>query len=152
MPLPEIIRLKKATDRAQKGFASLGVMPENVDRRRVLSERVEQFLWKFLRLRWSDIHMFFASVEPKEAMELSHETFKPGLVYEFFSDRQNESEFEDTLTVGVTLLFAAMHQAERRGFNPNTAGLFTLERMLEQAIEPVQDLEELLLLGRPATP
>jgi hypothetical protein len=145
----DIIRFKKASDRAQKAFALLGVMPDQLDRRRAVADRVEQFLWRFLRLRWHDIHQFFSSVEPKEAMELSREIFSPGKVFHFFSERQGETEFEDTLTIGITLLFASMNQAQKRGFDPNTVGLFTLERMMEQVVEPVCDLEELLKLGEP---
>jgi hypothetical protein len=72
-------------------------------------------------------------------------------VLKFFSDRQTEKEWEDTMTVGLSLVFAAMRQAGRRGFNPKTAGIFTLQRMMEQAIEAVDDLEELLAIGAPTT-
>jgi len=149
MATPDIILFKKASDRAQKTLADLGVMPDRVDRRRAVCDRVEQFLWRFLRLRWHDIHQFFSSVEPKEAMELSRESLLPGKLYHFFSERQGPTEFEDTLTIGITLLFASMNQAQKRGFDPNKVGVFTLERMLEQVVEPVADLEELLSLGGP---
>ena len=29
------------------------------------------------------------------------------------------------------------------------AGIFTLQRMMEQAVEPIEDLEELLAIGTP---
>lgn len=140
-----------ANQRGCRTVARLVVLPDQPVRLSRLVRRVEMFLWMFIRLRWYDIHLFFASVEPKEAMELSHEHFSPGLVLSFLSERQTEEEWEDTMTVGLSLLFAAMRQATRRGFNPKTAGIFTLQRMMEQAIEPVQDLEDLLSIGAPLT-
>jgi len=130
-------------------IAGLGVLPDEPARRKKVCGRVELFLWKFLRMRWYDIHRFFGSVEPKEAMELSREKYQPGMVFHFFSERQDAREWENCMTVGMSLLFAAMRQAAKRGFNPKTAGIFTLQRMMEQAIEPVEDLEELLEVGAP---
>jgi hypothetical protein len=145
----EIRLLQKASERAMKTMASLGVLAQEPARRKKLCGRVELFLWKFVRMRWYDIHRFFGSVEPKEAMELSREKYQPGLVFHFFSVRQDEQEWENCMTVGLSLLFAAMRQASKRGFNPKTAGVFTLQRMMEQAVEPVADLEELLQIGAP---
>ena len=51
--------------------------------------------------------------------------------------------------MGVSLLYAAMRQCQRRGFEPSQAGLFTLQRMLEQAMEGVDDLHDLLQAGAP---
>src|SRR5439155_24174738 len=106
-------------------------------------------LWKLLRLRWPDIHRFFDSVEPIEAMTLTRERFEPGKVFHFFSERHDTLEFENAMTVGLSLVFAAMRQAAVRGFNPKTAGIFTLQRMMEQAMERVEDLEDLLQVGAP---
>jgi hypothetical protein len=143
------MKFQEASERAMKTMANLGVLAEEPARRKKLCGRVELFLWKFIRMRWYDIHRFFSSVEPKEAMELSREKYQPGLVFHFFSVRQEEQEWENCLTVGLSLLFAAMRQAAKRGFNPKTAGVFTLQRMMEQAVEPVADLEELLEIGAP---
>ena len=43
-------------------------MRDDAERRRKLVIRVDLFLWKFLKLRWSDAHRFFPAVEPIEAM------------------------------------------------------------------------------------
>ena len=56
-------------------------------------------------------------------------------------------QYFNSLTIGVSLLYAAMNQCQTRGFEPSTAGLFTLQRMLEQALEGVDDLQDLLALG-----
>lgn len=150
MTTREEMRLyQKASVRAMETIARLGVLPDEPARRKKVCARVELFLWKFLRMRWYDIHRFFGSVEPKEAMELSREKYQPGMVFHFFSERQDAREWENCMTVGISLLFAAMRQAAKRGFNPKTAGIFTLQRMMEQAIEPVEDLEELLEVGAP---
>ncbi len=150
MSRPEEIRLfQEASDRAMRAIASLGVLPNEPARRKKLCGRVELFLWKFIRMRWYDIHRFFSSVEPKEAMELSKEKYQPGMVFYFFSERHDSEEWENCMTVGLSLVFAAMRQAAKRGFNPRTAGIFTLQRMMEQAVEPVEDLEELLQIGAP---
>jgi hypothetical protein len=70
-------------------------------------------------------------------------------VYQFLSERQDATEWENTLTVGLSLMFASMRQAAKRGFNPKTAGIFTLQRMMEQALDEVDDLEDLLTVGAP---
>jgi hypothetical protein len=145
----EIRLFQQATVRAIDTIARLGVLSDEPARLKKLSSRVELFLWKFIRLRWYDIHRFFSSVEPKEAMELSRENYEPGKIFHFFSERQDAVEWENCMTVGLALVFAAMRQAARRGFNPKTAGIFTLQRMMEQVVEPVEDLEELLQLGAP---
>jgi hypothetical protein len=145
----ELHRFQKATDRALRAIGQLGVLSEEPARLKKLGTRVELFLWKFLRLRWYDAHRFFSSVESKEAMELLREKYQPGMVFHFFSERQDDKEWEDCMTVGLSLVFAAMRQAAKRGFNPKTAGVFTLQRMMEQAVEPVEDLEELLQIGAP---
>ncbi len=145
----ELYRFQKATERALRAIGQLGVLSEEPARLKKLGTRVELFLWKFLRLRWYDAHRFFSSVESKEAMELLREKYQPGMVFHFFSERQDEKEWEDCMTVGLSLVFAAMRQAAKRGFNPKTAGIFTLQRMMEQAVEPVEDLEELLQIGAP---
>ena len=138
-----------ATRRATDAISRLGVLADEPARLAKLVGRVELFLWKFLRMRWYDIHRFFSSVEPIEAMELSRETFQPGMIFHFFAERQDELEWENAMTVGLSLLFAAMRQAQKRGFNPKTAGVFTLQRMMEQALDQVDDLEDLLKLGAP---
>jgi hypothetical protein len=145
----EIRLFQQASARAIETIAQLGVLSDEPARLKKLSGRVELFLWKFIRLRWYDIHRFFSSVEPKEAMELAREKYEPGKVFYFFSERQDRLEWENCMTVGLALVFAAMRQAAVRGFNPKTAGIFTLQRMMEQAVEPVEDLEELLQLGAP---
>jgi hypothetical protein len=145
----EIRLFQMASERAMKTIAQLGVLPDQPARLKKVCGRVELFLWKFIRMRWYDIHRFFDSVEPKEAMELSREKYQPGMVFYFFSERQDSKEWENCMTVGLSLLFAAMRQAAKRGFNPKTAGIFTLQRMMEQAVEPVEDLEELLEIGAP---
>ncbi|MGQ0507089.1 MAG: hypothetical protein ACT4TC_17415 [Myxococcaceae bacterium] len=117
--------------------------------RTALCGRIELFLWKFLRLKASDAHRFFASVEPIEAMELVKERFVVGKVFHFFSERQDDAEWENSMTVGLCLVFAAMRQAQARGFDPKRAGIFTLQRMLEQALDGVEDLEDLLKVGAP---
>ncbi len=138
-----------ATQRAVEGIARLGVMADEPARLGRLAGRVELFLWKFLRMRGHDIHRFFDSVEPVEALALARRRFEPGRVFHFFSERQDDAEWENTLTVGLWLLFAAMRQAKKRGFDPRRAGIFTLQRMLEQAVEEVDDLEDLLRMGTP---
>jgi len=138
-----------ATARALEGIARLGVLPHEPARRSRLAGRVELFLWRFLRLRWYDIHQFFESVENKEAMEFGQEPFLPGKVFHFFSERQNDAEWENTLTVGLSLVFAAMRQAGARGLNPKTAGIFSLQRMMEQVVDEVSDLGDLLARGGP---
>ena len=143
------ILFREATARANATVAALGVLAEHSARRARLTGRVELFLWKLLRMRWHDIHRFIDSVENIEAMELSQETFLPGKVFSFFSERQDEKEWENTLTVGLCLVFAAMRQAGKRGFNPKSAGIFVLQRMLEQALDEVEDLEDLLERGAP---
>jgi len=135
--------------RAQATIARLGVLPDEPARLRRFVDRVELFLWKFLRMRWHDIHQFFEAIENKEAMEFGREPFSPGRTFAFFAERQTEHEWENTLTVGISLVFAAMRQAADRGFNPKTAGIFTLQRMLEQAVDEIGDLEELLTRGAP---
>jgi hypothetical protein len=145
----DVRRYAEATARAASTLAQLGVLPDQPARLRKLVGRVDLFLWKFIRMRWHDIHRFFDAVENKEAMELSREPFMPGKVFAFFAERQDAKEWEDTLTVGVSLVFAAMRQAARRGFNPKTAGVFTLQRMMEQAVDSVDGLEDLLTLGAP---
>jgi hypothetical protein len=144
-----VVAYREATARAHATAVHLGVLPEATAARTRLLNRVELFLWKFIRLRWYDIHRFFESVENKEAMELSMEAFQPGKVFHFFSERQDDAEWENTVTVGVSLVFAAMRQAAKRGFNPKTAGVFTLQRMLEQALDDVEGLEDLLARGAP---
>jgi hypothetical protein len=142
-------RYADATARAQTTLGHLGVFTDEPARRKRLAGRVELFLWKFLRLRWHDVHQFLEAVENKEAMEFAQESFQPGKVFDFFSERQTDKEWENTLTVGVSLVFAAMRQAAARGFNPKTAGIFTLQRMMEQAVDSVDDLEGLLAVGAP---
>ncbi len=150
MPTPSPLQqYAAATARAQEAIASLGVLAEEPARLHRLVGRVELLLWKFLRMRWHDIHQFFSSVEPIEAMALSREHFHPGMVFHFFSERQDPHEWENAMTVGLSLVFAAMRQASRRGFNPKTAGIFTLQRMMEQVVDEVEDLQELLALGAP---
>ena len=150
MPPPKDTRpYREASARAEKGLAKLGVLAEEPARLRRLAGRVELFLWKFLRMRWYDAHRFFESVESIEAQELIQEPFMPGKVFHFFSERQNPLEWENTLTVGLSLMFASMRQAAKRGFNPKTAGIFTLQRMMEQALDEVDDLEDLLTVGAP---
>lgn len=144
-----VIAYREATARANAAAVRLGVIPDEPAARARLISRVELFLWKFIHLRWHDIHRFFESVENKEAMELSLETFQPGKVFHFFSERQDDAEWENTMTVGVSLVFAAMRQAAKRGFNPKTAGVFTLQRMLQQAVDEVEGLEDLLARGAP---
>ncbi len=138
-----------ASARALEAVAKLNVLAEDERSRKALTNRIELFLWKFLRLRWSDAHRFFSSVEPKEAMELVRERFHPGMVFHFFSERQDAAEWENCMTVGLCLVFAAMRQAQSRGFDPKRAGIFTLQRMLEQALEQVEELEDLLAIGAP---
>ncbi len=145
----DIRRYREASERALSAIAGLKVLQEDERSRVALCKRVELFLWKFLRLRWSDAHRFFTSVETKEAMEVVKERFQPGRLFHFFSERQDDSEFENTVTVGLSLVFAAMRQAEARGFDPKRAGIFTLQRMLEQALEQVEDLQDLLAVGAP---
>jgi hypothetical protein len=145
----DVRRYAEATTRAAATLARLGVLADEPARLRKLVGRVDLFLWKFIRMRWHDIHRFFEAVENKEAMELSREAFMPGKVFAFFAERQDAKEWEDTLTVGVSLVFAAMRQAARRGFNPKTAGVFTLQRMMEQAVDSVDGLEDLLAIGAP---
>jgi hypothetical protein len=140
-------RREHAIRRACETLGRLGVMQDDADRLRKLVIRVDLFLWKFLKLRWYDVHRFVASVESKEAMDLVREPFEVGKVLEFFSLRQDEAEWENCLTVGVSLVYAAMRTCRERGFEPATAGLFTLQRMLEQAMERVEDLEDLLTMG-----
>ncbi|HVE84398.1 MAG TPA: hypothetical protein VND93_16195 [Myxococcales bacterium] len=141
--------MEQALQRASETLARLGVMPGDPERRRKLVIRVDLFLWKFLKLRWGDAHRFFAAVEPIEAMELLRERFQVGRTLAFLSERQHDEEWENTLTVGVSLLYAAMRQCRERGFEPSSAGLFTLQRMLEQAVEGVDDLKDLLAVGAP---
>ena len=138
-----------ALQRASAALERLGVMRDDPERRRKLVIRVDLFLWKFLKLRWGDAHRFFAAVEPIEAMELLRGRFEVGRTLAFLSERQRDDEWENTLTVGVSLLYAAMRQCQRRGFEPSMAGLFTLQRMLEQAMEGVDDLKDLLEVGAP---
>jgi hypothetical protein len=145
----ELQRYRESTARASEAIARLGVFPEDAARLHKVVGRVELMLWKFLRMRWHDIHRFFDSVEPIEAMELSRARFEPGMVFWFFSERHDAMEFENAMTIGLSLVFAAMRQAEARGFNPKTAGIFTLQRMMEQAIEQVEDLDDLLAIGAP---
>ncbi len=145
----EIRLYREANERAMRCISLLGVLPDQPARLRKLCGRVELFLWKFIRMRWYDIHRFFSSVEPKEAMELARDKYEPGMVFHFFSIRQDSGEWENCMTVGLSLVFAAMRQAAKRGFNPKTAGIFTLQRMMEQAVEPVEDLQELLEIGAP---
>src|SRR5215471_21287970 len=120
----EIRLFQQASARAIETIAQLGVLSEEPARLKKLSGRVELFLWKFIRLRWYDIHRFFSSVEPKEAMELAREKYQPGMVFLFFSERQDPREWENCMTVGLSLVFAAMRQAAKRGFNPKTVGIF----------------------------
>lgn len=145
----EIRLYREASERAMECIARLGLLQDEPARLKKLCGRVELFLWKFIRMRWYDIHRFFSSVEPKEAMELAREKYEPGMVFRFFSERQDATEWENCMTVGLSLVFAAMRQAAKRGFNPKTAGVFTLQRMMEQAVEPVEDLQELLEIGAP---
>jgi hypothetical protein len=145
----QLRQYQRASERAMEAIAQLGVLADQPARLKKVCSRVELFLWKFLRLRWYDIHRFFTSVEPKEAMELSREKYQPGMVFHFFSERQDPLEWENCMTVGLSLVFAAMRQAAKRGFNPKTVGIFTLQRMMEQAVEPIEDLEELLQIGAP---
>ena len=139
----------RALQRASEALERLGVMRGDPERRRKLVIRADLFLWKFLKLRWGDAHRFFAAVEPIEAMELLRHRFEVGGTLAFLSERQHEDEWENTLTVGVSLLYAAMRQCQARGFEPSSAGLFTLQRMLEQAVEGVDDLRDLLEVGAP---
>lgn len=140
---------RAARERALQTLARLGVLADEPDRRAKLLQRVELFLWHFLRARWYDAHRFFSSIEPVEAMELVQETFLPGRVLAFFSERQDELEWENCLTVGLALVFASMRKAAERGFDPRSAGTFTLQRMMEQALEDVDSLEDLLRVGAP---
>ena len=148
-PQSQGVLFRVATGRANATIASLGVLADQTVPRARLTAKVELFLWKLLKTRWHDIHRFLDSVENKEAMELSLEPFVPGKVFRFFCERQDDKEWENTLTVGLCLVFAAMRQAQLRGFNPKTAGTFVLERMLEQALDEVDGLEDLLERGTP---
>ena len=145
----DIARYAAATARAFEAIARLGVLADEPARLQRLVGRVELMLWQFLRLRCHDIHRFFSSVEPIEVMALTREPFEPGKVFHFFSERHDALEWENGMTVGLSLVFAAMRQAAERGFDPKTAGIFTLQRMMEQAVEQVGDLEDLLQLGAP---
>lgn len=138
-----------ATARARDAIAKLGVLADDPQRLGRLVGRVELFLWKFIRLRAHDAHRFFESVEPVEAVDLSRRRFEVGRVLHFLSERQDDHEFENSMTVGLSLLFAAMRQAKKRGFDPRTAGIFTLQRMLEQAVDDIDDLADLLERGAP---
>jgi hypothetical protein len=151
MARPDLLlqRYRRATERATEAIAQLGVLADEPARLHKLVGRVELFLWKFLRLRWHDVHRFFSSVEPIEVDALVKEPFEAGKVFDFFSERQDLGEWENCMTVGLSLVFAAMRQAAERGFDPKHAGVFTLQRMLEQVIEQVDDLEDLLERGAP---
>ena len=138
-----------ANERASRAIAKLGVLADDRPRLLKLTGRVELFLWKFLRARAHDAHRFFEAVEPVEVVALCKKKFEPGRVFHFFSERQDDLEFENSMTVGMSLLFAAVRQAKKRGYDPKTIPIFTLQRMLEQAIDEIDDLEDLLQIGAP---
>ncbi len=145
----ELKRYRRATERAKQAIAQLGVFPDNPRSLQRVVNKVELLLWQFVRLRWHDIHQFFASVEPVEALELTKQRFEPGMVFDFFSERQDALEWENAMTVGICLVFASMRLLQERGFDPKTAGIFALQRMLEQVANDVGGLEELLERGAP---
>jgi hypothetical protein len=138
-----------ARARALAALSRLGVLPDEPARQNKVLDRLELFLWHFARLRWYQIHEFFFSIEPVEAMSLVQSKFAPGKVLEFFSERQDDSEWENSLTVALSLLFAAMRQSQKRGYGTSLSSIFVLQRMLEQVLEEVTDLEDLLRIGTP---
>jgi hypothetical protein len=142
-------RYREATERARRAIVTLGLPDTGTQALNKLVGKVELFLWHFLRVRWHDAQRFFASIESKEALDLTRERFEVGKVFDFFSQRQDDLEWENCMTVGLCLVFASMRQAIERGFDPHRAGIFTLQRMLEQVAESVSDLEELLARGAP---
>src|SRR5712692_2950030 len=99
----EIRLFRQSSERAMQCIAQLGVLSDDPARLKRLCGRVELFLWKFIRMRWYDIHRFFSSVEPKEAMELARDKYQPGMVFHFFSVRQDSGEWENCMTVGLSL-------------------------------------------------
>lgn len=140
----------EAAHRALEALGKLGIFPENPANRAKVLKRLEVFLWRFLFLRWYESHTYFSSVESSEVRELVLETgYTRNGVLQFFAERQDDRELEDTLVVGLSLMFAAMRRASQRGFSPKLANIFVLQRMMEQVIDEVGGLEDLLLAGRP---
>lgn len=139
----------RALRRADEAMVRLGVLVEDERKRTKLRDRAELFLWQLVFKRWTDVHRFFESVEPVEAQKLIGATYTPGNVFAFFSERQDEREFENMLVVGIALVFAAMRRAQERGLDATRAGTFELQRMLAGVIDEVDGAEALLAIGSP---
>ena len=140
----------RARKRASEAVARLGLLADEPARRDKLLSKAEVFLWRFMVLRWYDAHRFLQSVEPKEMKELlAGGSFAPGRMFRFLLERQDEAEFENAVVVALTLVFAAMRRAAERDLDPREQSIFTLQRMLEQALEQVDDLVDLLKIGAP---
>ena len=118
-------------------------------RLRSLAGRIELLLWKFLQMRGHEAPRFFTQVTGEQALEACCGEFEPGTVYLFLLQHQDERGWQDSITVGLSLMFAAMRQATAQGEDPRLAGSFTLQRMMEKAVEQVQTLEDLLKIGAP---
>jgi hypothetical protein len=139
----------RARRRASEAIARLGLLADEPLRREKLLAKSEVFLWRFMVLRWYDAHRFFQSVESKEMRGLIAEGFAPGRMFRFFLERQDAVEFENSVVVGLSLVFAAMRKSAERNHDPREASLFTLQRMMEQSLEGVDDLVDLLAVGAP---
>ncbi len=137
-----------ARRRAVETLTRLGVKASPAERE-TLATRLEVLLWRFLTLRWYDAHRFFESVESKEAHELLPRGFRNGAVYRFFSERHDDREFENAIMIGLSLWFAAMRRIEAMGADPYRANPFAIQRQMELALDEVDDIHDLLRIGRP---
>ncbi len=149
MSPPCLKRCEEATARAAETLAELGVLEDDPARLRSLAGRIELLLWKFLQMRGHRAPRFFDQVTAEATMEACCGEFQPGAVYLFFSERQDARAWVNSVTVGLSLMCAAMRRIAEHGEDPRRAGSFTLERMMEQAVESVETLEDLLRIGAP---
>jgi hypothetical protein len=138
-----------ASERAVEVLHRLRVRGTRADHER-LARRLEVLLWHFLSLRWYDAHRFFECVESQEAKDLLPGGFRNGVVYRFFSERQDDREFENAVMIGLSLWFAAARRLkDGGGADPFRANPFAIQRQMELAVEEVEDIHDLLRIGKP---
>ncbi|MHB8872880.1 MAG: hypothetical protein ACYC8T_04270 [Myxococcaceae bacterium] len=149
MTPPSLHRCEQAIARAASTLAELGVLDEDPARLRSLAGRIELLLWKFMQMRGDQAPRFFTSITREQAMEACCGEFQTGTIYVFLSDHQDAPGWVNSITVGLSLMCAAMRHAAAQGEDPRKAGSFTLQHMMEKALESVETLEDLLRIGAP---
>jgi hypothetical protein len=142
------LRERRALRRAGALAKGIALVGEGGATGEPLCQRLEPFLLRLFALRWYDVHLFIAAVEPDEALRLTAEPVRAGSVFAFLCERQDDAELENAILAGWCLASATRMHARKMGFDPAICGEFTLQRMLDQVIESCADPDDLIAAAR----